>query len=131
MVVSTEFLTSFDITGPKGKRRWPDEVKAQIVAETLVSGATVNDVARRHDMLPNHLSAWRRSAREGKLVLPSLIGVDFVPVAVEEPSVLVAPEGASGSVTLPSTLDVIKGGVTVRLDAGTPAARISEIAAVL
>lgn len=143
MVVSTEYLTSFDIISPKGKRHWPDDVKARIVAETLVDGATVNDVARRYDILPNHLSAWRRKAREGKLVLPAvwqdmeharegkLDGVDFVPVTVEEPLVLTAPEGASGSATLPVTLDVIKGDVIIRLDAQTPAARISEIVAAL
>jgi len=29
-------------------RKWPDEVKARIVAETLMPGASVSDVARRH-----------------------------------------------------------------------------------
>jgi transposase len=121
-----EFLT--DTGGHRRRcRRWPEEVKARIVAETLVDGATVNAVARRHGMRPNHLSEWRRMAREGKLVLPNLDGMTFVPVAVEEPSVLLrdVPVADVG------TLDLLKGDVTIRLSAGTPAARIAEIVAAL
>jgi len=121
-----EFLTD---AGKGGRRcpRWPQEIKAQIVAETLVEGATVNAVAQRYGMRPNHLSEWRRMAREGKLVLPNLEGVSFVPVAIDEPAAPLPdmPETETG------VIDVLKGDVTVRLAASTPAARVAEIAAAL
>ena len=124
MECSTEFLSNVDmVVGPRGHRRWPDAVKARIVAETLVEGASVGAVARRYDMRANHLSEWRRMAREGKLVLPAVTEKPSFAALVVRDDVEMAPEP-----TLPSPLDLICGGVTVRLDAGTSAARIAEIA---
>jgi transposase len=121
---STEFLSNIDmVIGPRGHRRWPNALKAQIVAETLVEGATVGAVARRYDIRANHLSEWRRMAREGKLVLPAATDEHgFAPLVVREDA------GAAAEPLALPPLDLICGTVTVRLDARTSAARIAQIA---
>ena len=106
-----------------GKRDWPPELKGRIVAETLIEGETVNAVAKRYELIPSTVSEWRRMEPQGKLVLPNLDGMDFVPVEIEAPATL-APASPAAST---GTIDVIKGAVTLRLDVGTPAARIAEI----
>jgi transposase len=128
MEISDEFLTDDGSDRPRCPR-WPRNVKARIVAETLVEGATVNGVARRHGLRPNHLSEWRRQAREGKLVLPNLDEVVFAPLVVAAPEV--PPTDAAEAPSASETIDLIKGDVTVRLCATTSAQRIAELAAAL
>ena len=110
-----------------GKRDWPPELKARIVAETLIEGETVKAVAKRYELIPSTVSDWRRMARQGKLVLPNLDGIDFVPVEIEASVPVAQPSPVISS----GTIDLIKGDVTVRLDAATPAARVAEIARAL
>ncbi len=112
--------------GPTGRRRWPDEVKARIVAETFAPGVRVADVARRHGLRPAHLSSWRRLARQGKIVLPVDDGPVFAPLLLEE--AVSAPsscEQREGSIALEV------GQVTVRLPVDSAADRIASIAAAL
>lgn len=111
------------LAAPAAKRRWSDAAKGRMVAETLVPGATVNEVARRHGVKANHLSSWRTLARQGKLVVPEVAGADFAaPVATAQ--------SATASLAA-SSIDLIIGPVTVRLDGATPAARIAELALAL
>ena len=127
MVATSEFLSRIP-RRPDGKRNWPIELKARIVAETLVKGATVEGVAKRYKLKPSRISGWRRMARDSELVLPNLEGMDFVPVQVE---VSKPPEPAVTQLGQSATLDVIKGDVTIRLDAATAPGRIAQIAAAL
>lgn len=127
MEATNEFLARIPRSSD-GKRRWPLELKARIVAETLIEGATVNGVAKRYDLIPSSVSNWRRMARTGKLVLPNLDGMDFVPVQIE---------GSKPAEMVPippinlTSVELLKGGVTIRLAADTSAARIAEIVAAL
>ena len=126
MMGTAEILTEAEvIPGVKGHRRWPDELKARIVAETLEAGATVCGVARRYDLRANQLSDWRRMAREGRLLLPaSYTAPAFAGLVVrEEERRDLSPAGAR--------MEVVQGQVTVRLDAATPACRIAEIVSAL
>jgi transposase len=111
------------LAAPAAKRRWSDEAKGRIVAETLAPGVTVNEVAREHGLKANHLSSWRTLARKGKLVVPEVAGAEFTaPVA--------SPLAVASAATT-ATIDLIIGPVTVRLDAATPAARVAELAVAL
>lgn len=126
MGAMSEFLASVPRRAD-GKRNWPPDLKARIVAETLIEGETVKAVAQRYELIPSTVSDWRRMARQGKLVLPNLEGLDFVPVEIELPAPLAQPLPVASA----STIDVIRGDITVRLDAATPVARIAEIARAL
>jgi transposase len=107
------------LAAPSAKRRWSAEAKGRIVGETLVVGVTVNEVARRHGVKANHVSSWRSLARKGKLVVPDIAGADFAPP--------VAMMQTSEPPIETSTVDLVIGLVTVRLDAATPAARVAEL----
>lgn len=123
MVATSEFLTSVPRRSD-GKREWPLDLKARVVAETLIEGETVKGVAGRYDLIPSTVSDWRRMARQGKLVLPNLDGMGFAPIEIKEAAVLAETRVDSGG---SDTLDIIKGDVVIRLNASTPAGRIAEI----
>src|SRR3954462_12992903 len=46
-------------------RSWPESLKREIVAASLVPGASVSRVARRYDVNANQFFAWRRRYRDG------------------------------------------------------------------
>ena len=63
------------------RRRWPEALKRQIVAETLEPGSSVSIVARRQDVNANQLFQWRRQilAKSPASGVGSLLPVEIVP----------------------------------------------------
>ncbi len=101
-----------------------------MVEESLAPGASVIEVARRHDVHPNLLTVWRRQARTGAFgPAPALRREDEVQFAV----VSVAPEqpawtaraGTGGTIEIAFT-----NGVQLRITGAVdPATLIAAVAA--
>src|SRR5215831_2793134 len=52
------------ITGVERRRKWSAQEKAAIVAESLVEGSVISEVARRHGLNPQQLFGWRSRLRD-------------------------------------------------------------------
>jgi transposase len=95
------------ITGALGRRRWSAEAKARIVAESLAPGVVISEVARRHDLRPQQLFAWRHQARQGRLALPAA-ELSFVPVVG-------ATDAPPADTSVAPVIEVALGGAIVRV----------------
>ena len=131
MATTDEFLRDYGVDiRTNGQRRWPDEVKARIVAETLEPGATVNEVARRYGLRANHLSEWRGRARRGELVLPAVPeddGLCFAPVVLSGPRVPSSQDDPPIQPVSSKPIEIVTAAVTIRLDADIGTDRLVEI----
>src|ERR1700750_695102 len=65
-----EFRRVEVLTGPGRRRRWSADEKARIVAETLVPGARVSEVARRWQICSQQVFGWRRAMRQDAFSVP-------------------------------------------------------------
>lgn len=135
MATTVEFLRDYGVEiRANGQKRWSNEVKARIAAKSLQPGVSVNAVATRYGLRPNHLSEWRRQARDGRLVLPAG-GDDVFSFAL-----LVVSDGSGGAHMLAvagwsakpdessyASIEIAIGRVTVLLDGTTSSPRVAEI----
>ena len=95
-------------SGVGRRRRWSDAEKGRIVAESFTPGAVVSEVARRHEISPQHLFAWRKAARVSELALPAAeTAAMFVPVmlAARKP---VAAQSSRPSITIETAGVVVR-----------------------
>lgn len=100
------------LTGPGRRRKWLDDDKARIVAETLEPGAVVAEVARRWQVCSQQVFTWRRELRTG-----AAARLGFVPIVAETPMLPPDP-GAAPAGTSP-TIEVRLAGAVLRVEPGT------------
>jgi transposase len=66
------------------RRRWSEDAKRALVAETFVGGQTVNGVARRHNISRSMLFGWRKQYCETGFAAPASTPIGFSPVAIAQ-----------------------------------------------
>ena len=121
-------------TGPRTS--YSIEEKLRIVQETHVRGASVATVARRHNVNPNQVFAWRQLYRRGLLDPKAAPGaVPLLPVKLSTPTVLpteraapiAASESSGGGRARPLMEIKLSNGHSVVLYRGVQAAALSRV----
>ena len=79
------------IVGVERRRFWPDDLKLSILREVGVGGATVSDIARRHDVTRQHIYQWRRQLKD-KGLWPEPEGISFLALDAPERPVAAKPK---------------------------------------
>jgi transposase len=110
------------ITAAGGRRKWSLDAKAEVMLEALAPGATVSEVARRHDLRPQQVFGWLREARKAAEPAPA-----FVPVVVEPqaPAALTAKKHRKPRAG--GDIEIEIDGVLVRIGRGAEAKAVEAV----
>jgi transposase len=128
--VSTKSVmgTTRTATGRRRNRSWPEALKREIVAASLVPGASVSVVARRYDVNANQVFSWRKRYRD----VPSVAAVAAAPRLVP---VMVTPEQDAAASQPASIAEVIEidlaGNYRVRVGSAVDAQALRRVLDVL
>lgn len=119
------------LVGVERRRRWSEDQKLSILAEVGVNGATVTQVAQRHEITRQQIYAWRHKMRRNT-DLGNTGPVTFLPVELGKGDAMAAP---SALVSAARGVDIIlANGRRIRCVAGADdgtvmrAIRIAEVA---
>ena len=107
------------ITGVGRRRRWSDEDKARIVAESLDPATTSSAVARRYGLHASQLFVWRQQLQRSAAATAVLGEQEFVPVLLAEDGP--APAEPAGR------MEIALGPVVVRVGADVDAAALRRV----
>lgn len=109
--------------GRRARRDWSVAEKRRIVGEISASGATVSAVARRHDISPSQLFAWRRDLERGDVAADKGAGsrTAFTPVVIVPASHDADTSIASGRLEI-----VLAGGARLIVSGGVPSTILAD-----
>jgi transposase len=105
-------------------RAWPESLKREIVAATLLPGSSVSRVARRYDVNANQVFAWRRRYRDSAAE-PAELRLLPVTVTPDHPEEM-APARAGEVIEI-----AVAGGYRVRVGNGVQASTLRLVLDVL
>jgi transposase len=103
------------LTGTGRRRRWTDEDKSRIAAEALVPGTVVSQVARRWQICPQQVFAWRRAALRAASSDLVATGPRFVPIVEAAPT---TEQNTAKPALRVSEIEIDFGGTVVRVATG-------------
>ena len=86
------------MTGAERRRRWSDAEKRSIMGEVGQRGATVAEVARRHDLTRQHIYQWRAELRKRGESMTREMG--FLPVEISTAATAQAPTPTAVEIVL-------------------------------
>lgn len=103
------------LEGPSGRRHRSKGERVRIALESMMPGASVTAVARKHDVTRWQVYDWRRQVKDGRLTVPEDMAAlpAFAKLVVE-------PEERPASAPAPDErIEVVVGDIVVRARAGT------------
>ena len=116
------------ITGVERRRQWSDEEKQAIIAESSRDGVVISDVARRYGLRPQQLFNWRNEFRKREAAGPMCGGTPaFAPVMIADERPSTAPAEASVPVANAALIEIVLGGVTVRMRGSVDAKALTAV----
>jgi transposase len=113
-----EYRRAEVLTGPGRRRRWSADEKARIVAETLVPGARVSEVARRWQICSQQVFGWRRAMRQDMPSVPREPRMPTTPSFVPIVSEAIPAATVHRATSAAAGIEVKLAGAVVRVTSG-------------
>ena len=117
------------IEGRTGRRYRSEAERARIAAESLVPGAKVVDVARRHGATRWQVYDWRKKLVAGQLAVPAEAMTEpaFAALVVEASRVEEKPADRPAPAQAPGQIELVVAGVTVRVGTDVDEAHLARV----